>query len=308
MDGRIDFHNSMKVVPGVLQPYMNLGGRFDLSWPHLGATIVRAVENAVENGRRTLVMISYHLSASTHKWGCAGFGFDAEKALAFMEELKGQFVKVFGPGTETVMPIVVGYETDLGSIILHSEANVQDRVDIGHLPEGADLLDIIHKLYPKMHSEVVRDLLPLLDGNRRHVSEKRQFKDELAELALPNLEHREWMLGIGSGFQFLHTANQALIVGPFSPDLTNPINIAAGIIKGNMADGRTNSTGFLVMACTMYEDRAHDKEIAKFKAKFLANLARDSISKAHPDMVEKMLIKAKVLSARDWSWEDVPLD
>ena len=31
------------IVAGIIQPFRNLGGMFDLGWPHLGETLVEAV-------------------------------------------------------------------------------------------------------------------------------------------------------------------------------------------------------------------------------------------------------------------------
>ncbi|MDV7399669.1 hypothetical protein RZS08_50105, partial [Arthrospira platensis SPKY1] len=95
------------------------------------------------------------------------------------------------------------------------------------------------------------DLLPLLQGNIAHVAEIRaQSERQSRELAI---EHREWVICLGRGFDFLHTPNLALIVGPYSPDLAHPIRTAAHIIQSNMDRGRIPDDGFLLLASVPYE-------------------------------------------------------
>src|SRR4030067_1016074 len=67
-----------------------------------------------------------------------------------------------------------------------------------------------------------------------------------------DVEHREWMICVGRGFDFLHMPNLALIIGPYSPDLAEPIRIAAGIIEDNMRAGRIPDDGFLLLASVPY--------------------------------------------------------
>jgi len=65
------------------------------------------------------------------------------------------------------------------------------------------------------------------------------------------------MLRRGCGFDFLHTPNLALIIGPYSPTLEDPLRKAASIIPlNNMRVGRHSDDGFLLLASAPYEDWA----------------------------------------------------
>jgi hypothetical protein len=64
--------------------------------------------------------------------------------------------------------------------------------------------------------DIRRDLLPLLEGNLAHVAALRGVAREL------DIEHREWVICVGRGFDFLHLPNTALIIGPYGPDLASP--------------------------------------------------------------------------------------
>jgi len=55
------------------------------------------------------------------------------------------------------------------------------------------------------------------------------------------------MICLGRGFDFLHTPNLALIIGPYSPDLADPLRKAAAIIEANMQAGRIPNDGFLLL-------------------------------------------------------------
>ena len=62
MDGRINIPVATQTPRGIIQPFRNLGGIFDLGWPHLGETLVGHVDKVVSAGRQGLMMITYHFS------------------------------------------------------------------------------------------------------------------------------------------------------------------------------------------------------------------------------------------------------
>ena len=83
--------------------------------------------------------------------------------------------------------------------------------------DGDSLPPQLAELFPDMPQQVRRDLLPLLTGNLAHIAEVRRMQRAV------DIEHREWMICLGRGFDFLHMPNLALIVGPYSPELADPI-------------------------------------------------------------------------------------
>jgi hypothetical protein len=134
------------------------------------------------------------------------------------------------------------------------------------------------------------DLLHLLQGNWRHIAALRQRERRL------DIEHREWMICVGRGFDWLHLPNLALIIGPYSPDLADPIRKAAGIIRDNMSAGRIPSDGFLLMSSVPYEDIGVDKARAELKSRFLARFAADVIRLEFADLAPGMRVKETVLN------------
>lgn len=71
MDGRINIPVATHTPLGIIQPFRNLGGMFDLGWPHLGEVLAGYVQRCVREGRRVLLLITYHFSRGSVHRGCA---------------------------------------------------------------------------------------------------------------------------------------------------------------------------------------------------------------------------------------------
>ena len=291
MDGRINIPVATHTPPGILLPVRNLGGIFDLGWPHLGEVLANYAQTVVSAGRRMLVLITYHFSRGDRQRGCAGFCYDTEAAIAHTYAIKGQVEQVFGTGHGTVYPIVCGFETDDDALILHGAEG--RKLDVSNLSaDEAKTLDLhLATLFPDMPQQVRRDLIPLILGNMDRVAEVRKVPRAL------DIEHREWMICLGRGFDFLHTPNVALIIGPYSPDLADPIRKAAGIIESNMAAGRIPDDGFLLLASSPYSEIGVDRARAELKSRFMSRFAAEVIRREHPALAAKMYLRTAVL---DW--------
>jgi hypothetical protein len=148
-----------------------------------------------------------------------------------------------------------------------------------------------------MPEQMQQDLLPLLQGNLKGIAQVR------STCRLLDIEHREWMICLGRGFDFLHTPNLALIIGPYSPDLADPIRKAAGIIEANMRSGRIPDDGFLLFASVPYNEIGMDRARAELKSRFLAGFAADVIRAEFPELAERMHIQVAVLSWRSRALE-----
>ncbi|MBU0593415.1 MAG: hypothetical protein KKH74_06720 [Gammaproteobacteria bacterium] len=299
MDGRINIPVATNTPPGILTPIRNLGGMFNLGWPHLGEVLANHVHSVVSTGRRVLVLITYHFSKGDKHRGCAGFCYDTEAAIAHTYAIKQQVEYVFGLGHGTVYPIVCGFETDEDALILHGANG--DLLDVAQLtPQDANTLELrLEKLFPDMPGQVRRDLLPLILGNIAHVDEVKHTVRAL------NIEHREWMMCVGRGFDFLHMPNLALIIGPYSPDLADPIRKAAGIIESNMKAGRIPDDGFLLLASSPYAEIGVDRARAQLKARFLSQFAADVIRTEFPQLASKMFMHTAVLNWRSRVLESI---
>lgn len=182
---------------------------------------------------------------------------------------------IFGQSHESVYPLVCGFETDEDAITLHSHVggpSLSLRDCVGQDEKSVALK--LAALLPDMPDEMRGDLLPILMGNLKHVAQVRQQNEQQQRLL--DIEHREWMICLGRGFDWLHTPNLALIIGPYSPNLAHPIQTAAQIIDGNMRAGRIPSDGFLLLASVPYDHVGVDRARAELKAQFWRSLPAKS--------------------------------
>lgn len=290
MDGRLNLALYTETPQGIIQPFRNIGGKFDLGWPFLQTTIRNHVDYALEVGRRTIVFVTYHYSKSNTHWGCKGFLYDTCAAREAAFKLYAQFERVFGKSV--VYPIVVGLETDEESLIFHGAHGVQfpvaDAVGDVHLTE------VIRGLYPDMHPQMQRDLCPLVEGNLRHVREVRGSGKEPLDL-----QHREQIIELGRGFDWLHLPNAALIVGPYH-DWRESIATAGDLALSNLNEGRIPKEYgvlLLVTALTRDEEGSFGWNMAVEKSAYLMEGAKQILEKQVPDLWPQLKFVRGVVSA-----------
>ncbi|TAN49000.1 MAG: hypothetical protein EPN26_12045 [Rhodospirillales bacterium] len=295
MDGRINIPVATNTPTGILMPFRNLGGMFDLGWPHLGEVLAHHVLRMTGTGRRVLFLITYHWSKGDPKRGCAGFHFDKAAAMAHTQDIRRQVEHIFGSGHATVYPLVCGFETDEDALVLHGTNGATLDLSTFSTEDAATLKPRLAALLPDMQAQMRADLLPLLHGNLEHISSVREQARRRERLL--DVEHREWTICLGRGFDFLHTPNQALIIGPYSPDLADPLRKAAAIIEGNMQARRIPDDGFLLLASVPYDEIGVDRARAELKSRFLSNYAAQVIEAEFPALAGKMTKHTAVL---DW--------
>lgn len=292
MDGRINIPVVTGTPYGIIQPFRNLGGMFDLGWPHLGEVMASHIHRMVTDGRQVLIFITYHFSRSEHKRGCAGFDYDTQAAIHHTREIKRQAEEIFGAGHSTIFPLICGFETDEDALVLHGDNDqILDLATCG--AQTHQILESrLSELYPDLPEQMRLDLLRLVQGNVKWIEQVRKNSRQL------EIEHHEWMICLGRGFDFLHTPNLALIIGPYSPDLSDPIIKAAGIIEANMQAGRIPADGFLLLASVPYEQVGVDQARAGLKSRFLARFAADVITRNFPLLAQRMYSRTAILSWR----------
>lgn len=290
MDGRINISVATGTPPGIIVPFRNLGGRFDLGWPHFGEVLSEHIRNMVGLGRRTLALITYHYSKGDSHRGCAGFDYDSDAARSNAFEIKRQTEAVFGDGHNTVYPLVCGFETDEDALVLHGIGG--EVLDLSTLSSTShDTLPArLAQLYPDMPGQMRQDLVPLVQGNIGHIAGIRKSNRAL------DIEHHEWVIGVGRGFDWMHMPNLALIIGPYSPDLADPIREASGIIEANMKDGRIPDDGFLLLAVAPYHEIGVDRARAELKSRFLTTFAASIIRAEFPSLMDKMVVLSAVIA------------
>lgn len=303
MDGRVNIPVVTNTPVGILMLFRNLGGRFDLGWPHLGEVLAHYVQGMVSRGRRVLLLINYHFSRGDPHRGCAGFCYDTAAAMAHAYAIRRQVETIFGAAHGTVYPLVCGLETDEDALILHGhDGHTLELATLGATDRNA-LNHRLTALLPDMPAQLRADLIPLLRGNLDHIDEVR-VQNSRNERTL-DIEHREWMICVGRGFDFLHVPNMGLIIGPYSPNLAEPIHRAASIIQSNMRAGRIPDDGFLLLASVPYDEIGVDRARAELKSRFLSGFAAEVIRNEHPALAGKMTIRTAVLDWRSRQLEPI---
>jgi hypothetical protein len=290
MDGRINIPIATNTPDGIILSFRNFDGRFDLGWPHLGRVLTKLVDGLASRKRPILVLVMYHYSKGNPRCGCDGFNYDTYVARTHMYGIKRQIEAVFSTDHCTVYPVVCGFETDEDTLILHgSSGNVLDLSTISSTDQET-LPALLAQLYSDMPDLMRQDLLPLVMGNIAHIASIKQVSRELI------IEHREWMICIGRGFDWLYMPNQALIIGPYSPELADPIRKAASIIDANMHAGHIPDDGFLLLAEETYREIGVNRTYAELKSRFLSGFAANIIRIDFPKLAEKMHVRTAVLN------------
>lgn len=288
MDGRLNLALMTKTPPGIIKPYRNIGGKFNLGWPFFGRLILEDIEYAVAKGRPTIVLSTYHFSKGDTRRGCAGHNYDTAAAREGALKLKDQFNTAFGKGNMAVFPIVVGIETDEGGLVFQGEnGNIFD-IAVNSAIRPEEINTQLRKLYPGMPEQITNDLIPLIIGNQKYVreviSEKRPVQD---------LEHKEQIIAVGRGFDWLHLPNRALIIGPFDPHWEDAVVVAGNIVMGNIKAGRVaENEDILLLVCAPYRSVGADQGVAIEKVKFLAAESEKALRDRVPGIGEKLKILA----------------
>lgn len=290
MDGRIHMPTVTQTPLGIMHPFRNIGGKFDLGWPLLNESFDRYVKKATAKGNRTLVLVTYHYSEGDQHRGCAGFHYDCEESKRFTEEFRKQILRTYGATNGVVFPILVGLETDKDALIFHGEKG--EILDVATLENNDTnfLQSVFGKLYPSMPERILDDLIPLVQGNMRCISQIKSNGKPLEQMV-----HGEWILAIGKGFDWLHTPNIAMIVGPYDPNIGEPILTAANIIKSNI-DAKRDQKEFVLLSSAVYSDAAEISR-AKERALYLNRLTQDIIQKNLPEMASNMHSMSVILNA-----------
>lgn len=296
MDGRLNLSVFTGTPTGILQPFRNIGGRFDLGWPFFQEVTNDGIHYAINKGRRCLAITSYHFSAGDHHRGCAGFGYDTDAAKDAALALRDQFTKVYGDANgRPVYALTIGIETDFESIIFHGTGGTTlDSATLDAALSNEEIDVMLTGLYPDMDNEMRKDLIPLVKGNLKHITEVR------AEHKAPiDLEHREQIIAVGRGFDWLHEPNRALIIGPYSHEWPQAVKTAGTIVLGNLNAGRIpTENGVLLLVSTLWrnEERESGRRLKEEKARYIARTALQELQSI-PELKDRIQILVGVTEA-----------
>lgn len=291
MDGRLNLAVMTETPTGIIQPFRNIGGLFDLGWPYFGSIFEKWVNYCLAKGRPCLAFVTYHFSKGDTHRGCAGHAYNTPNAIACAVRQHAQIWeyadrRFTAAARNNLYPIVVGIETDEDALVLQGmNGQSLDLSTMSASTTEEEMLKEIVKLYPDMSRLMGRDLLPLLMGNLRHIAKIRAMQRPITDA-----EHKEQVLVIGRGVDWLHLPNKALIVGPYSYNLGGPIGTAGKLLLANLREGRIPADqGVVLMSSAVYRgDDEGERARAPEKAISMAKFAYATLKEQVPELIEHL--------------------
>lgn len=305
MDGRVHLPKYTNTPLGIFYPFRNIGGKFDLGWPLFFDIVWAWYLYATSKGRRCIKLVTYHFARGSegedsekvkHR-GCKGHGYDTEAAKAASLALKQQYDRRFK--NQGLYAIQCGVDTDLEALVLHGENGEVLDLATCDLRSEEEILTMLKSFYPQIPADVVKDLVPIVKGNIEHIAEVRA-----SGKAPVDLEHKERVLAVGTGFDWFHEPNLALIIGPYDANLANVIAAAAGILQENIDQERVKADdGLVLLTSTAFrkvgdpEINTHDKMLTDImhghcedKAQFLTRFALEVITEKQPKLLDNLAV------------------
>ena len=296
MDGRLNLALITATPPGILQPFRNIGGKFDLGWPFFQEVVVDAINYGISKGRQCISMSSYHFAEGDHHRGCAGFGYDTAAAKGAAFGLRDQFTSVFGDSPlRPVYALTIGIETDHEALIFHGEG--EETLDVLTLDPSTskEAIDaMLVKLYPDMNPAMRQDLIPLVEGNLQHIQTVKAEQKPLLDL-----QHREQIIAVGRGFDWLHEPNRALIVGPYSHEWPAAVRTAGTIALSNIQEGRVpKDRGILLLVAALWrrEEGEVGRRVKEEKVRYLTKTSLEQL-RSIPEMNGHLRVLGGVVDA-----------
>lgn len=285
MDGRLNLPVFTETPPGIIQPFRTMGGIFDLGDERLGRIVEDSVKYAQKMRRRYLPLCTYHFSKGKQHRGCAGHKYDTIAGIKGAKRLAEQFrffhgkVSNDGFGYE-VYPVVAGMETDMEALVFNSKDgkifSIADHVDASR----ETCTEKLREIFPDMPKRMFDDLLEPVIRNQHHVRELKKLDREPIDL-----EHRESTICFGRGFDWLHTPNKALIIGPFGNDLSDSIVTAGNLLVQNIEKGRIDPlNGIVIMTAGLYYEEGMNRNRINLKAYELYTYIKKVLEKNVPEL------------------------
>lgn len=264
MDGRINFPLIAGLPFGVVSSFRSMGGIFDLGFPRFKKTLVQAVRETLAQKRNCLLVTTYHFSKGDKNRGCKGWNYDTESAKLGAEKLCAELEKMFASVKDRVYPVVLGIETD------------EDRFVI---PDNVPL--------QKFSRAVQKDIGFIVSENMKHAW-------NLPKRTEKEMQHGEGIIAVGTGFDWLHSYNKAIIIGPWCEDIEPSVIAGAEIVLSNLKGGRVAEDLGTVLLCGAVPQNTTPAGVAlaEKEAKILSERSEKIITSRVPEIVPYLSIVA----------------
>lgn len=283
MDGRMSLAVFTETPLGIIQPFRDLGARFEFGSPHFDHVMKRWVYRARRKNRCVIPLVCDHWSQGDRGRCCKGHGYDTAKARAYASELRDRFAWHFAEHHPFVYPIHIRIETDEDALTFYGARDGND-LNLSQTPTTtpASVIDLrLREMYPDMREEMLLDLVPLVMGNLRHVAKMREQPRRPEDM-----QHREQVFALGRDFDWMRRSNWAVIVGPYSMDIAASIKTGAELILENLREGRiAPSEGVVLMTSGIYKKRdLTSQRFAESRSRRLEHIATSIIRAQVPKL------------------------
>ena len=276
MDGRVHLAQMTKTPMGIAKPFRCIGGRFRTFWHAFNERLDGLVSEATLRGTRSVVFVSYHFSRSSPQLGCAGWDYDVSAARAHAYRLSKELGEIY---EDELVAIPMCAETDGDLLTLHGtngDVSGEDFIDIA----DEDALLKIRQAMPNVDSQTLRDIMPFLMGNAQRVAELKQNPRDLSAL-----DHRERVMALGEGFDWLAEANFALINNDVDPDMIKPIVTAGRILENNLRSAPAGDDA-TILTSVPYSLPGKDFRLAVARSTGWQEYAQKVFREGFPDLVK----------------------
>jgi Carboxysome Shell Carbonic Anhydrase len=140
----------------------------------------------------------------------------------------------------------------------------------------------ISDFFPNFPKQVVQDFSHLIYGNATVVANKLRKNGAKPEV----VNHKEQVVCLGSGFDWLHLPNFALIVNPVALDPHGPFVTQLKVIQSNIKENRIPAEdGVIIMISVSYRE-LKDKMHSILKAISLLDFAQEIVEKQFQDLLD----------------------
>ncbi len=149
-----------------------------------------------------------------------------------------------------------------------------------------------------MPTKVLKDVFHLVKGNVAHSTEVRAKKR-----APIDLDHRENIIAVGRGFDWLHMPNRALIIGPYSHEWAKEVAVAGKIVLANQQAGRIKKEDGVLLLCSsaFRKERGTGREEPRsaLRAREMARVAKAILAAEVPELEFDTLVGKVDMETRE---------
>jgi hypothetical protein len=311
--GRTDFESYIRASFGMVRQWRNIGGVHEVEeWDSLQSSVKEFALAALAEKQQVLFITSSHGVDGVKELGCKGHEFDTAKAKANAESLK-KALDGFFEDCPNIFTIRIHMETDEESLVLYNDAG--EALFLQECDPGISE-DAMHgkltQLYrnPEHARQMPHAMLEALLGpvmeNIRHIASLRETDHRAM------LDHREWILAVGGGFDWLYRqSNTTISIGLHDPNLYRELALAARIMGVTVKRSDfVEKRGMVTVVSVPYTPDPYGigQRIAAARAAKLAPRVRGIVLDAAPELKKYFQLLVVTVNVETWELDILTIE